>query len=87
MGCVLLCLVGLLAGHERAENEREVNDPGMGRSCVCVLQKPPVCNTSDAVFSCCWAIVLNLGYLLRIYIHTEVHFVHWRYRRGGYWEA
>lgn len=35
MGCVLLCLLGLLAGHERAGRERKVNDPGMGRSCVC----------------------------------------------------
>lgn len=29
-GCVLLCLVGLLAGHEKAEGMEKVTDPGMG---------------------------------------------------------
>lgn len=30
MGCVLLCLVGLLAGHEKAEGKDKATDPGMG---------------------------------------------------------
>lgn len=30
VGCVLLCLLGLLAGHEKAQAERKVTDPGMG---------------------------------------------------------
>lgn len=30
VGCVLLGLLGLLAGHEKAQGERKVTDPGMG---------------------------------------------------------
>lgn len=33
-GCVFLCLLGLLGGHEKAEAHRKVTDPGMGRSCA-----------------------------------------------------
>lgn len=86
MGCVLLCLVALLAGHVNAEGERKVNDAGMGRSCtglsVCASNSSSVCPQFQKVIK---AISLKLLHFLPVYtIQSEVCFVDWSFRTQAF---
>lgn len=84
MGCVLLCLVALLAGHVKAEGGEKGGRQGHGK----ILNRPMracVWNSSSGYFSVCVcpqfqtvieAISLKLLHFLPVYtIQTEASFV------------